>query len=79
MDNNLEIASNLDIRGKCCPMPMIETINAMEKLSQGEVLRVIASDPGSQLDIASWCKRTGHQLLASLKEDDSFIYKIKKS
>jgi len=69
----------LDTSGKCCPMPMVETNNAIRKLNSGEVLEIVATDPGTKMDIPSWCDRTGNQLLFSSENDNVFRYFIAKS
>lgn len=54
----------LDARRILCPLPVIRTQDAVAKLSPGDVLRVIATDPGVVYDIPAWCKVHGHQVLA---------------
>lgn len=78
MKDNINVTSTLDTSGKCCPMPMVETNKAMKSLSDGDVLQIIATDPGTQVDIPSWCERTGHELLLSNTENDIFKYYVRK-
>jgi tRNA 2-thiouridine synthesizing protein A len=78
-EETIEATSTLDTSGKCCPMPMVETNKTMKSLSAGEILHIIATDPGTQLDIPSWCKRTGNELLSASVEDKAFTYYVKKS
>ncbi|MCA1804005.1 MAG: sulfurtransferase TusA family protein [Xanthomonadaceae bacterium] len=54
----------LDARRILCPLPVIRTQDAVAKLSPGDVLRVIATDPGVVYDIPAWCKVHGHKVLA---------------
>ncbi|MHC4799676.1 MAG: sulfurtransferase TusA family protein [Planctomycetota bacterium] len=51
----------------------------MKSLQAGDVLEVVATDPGTQKDIPSWCDRTGNELLSSLEESNIFKYYVKKS
>lgn len=53
----------LDTRGQLCPMPVIKTQNAIRKLATGDILTVLASDPGVLHDIPAWCRINGHQVL----------------
>lgn len=53
----------VDVRGKACPIPVIETKRAIKKLNVNQILEVIADDRASLEDIPRWCKRTGNQLL----------------
>lgn len=78
MSNEIEVNQVLDTSGKCCPMPMVETNKTIKGMESGEVLQIIASDPGTQVDIPSWCERTGNELLRHSNEEESFVYYVKK-
>ncbi len=54
--------NTLDARGLNCPMPIIKAKKEMDKLSSGQVLEVLATDPGSAADFKGWTKQTGHTL-----------------
>lgn len=69
----------LDTSGKCCPMPMVETNKAIKTLAPGGLLEVIATDPATRMDIPSWCKRTGHELVGSREEEGVFRYRVRRS
>lgn len=75
----MEADEVLDVSGLSCPMPVLKTKKAMEKLEPGKVLKVIATDKGSKSDIPAWVKRTGNVLLEMKEEDGKYIYLIKKS
>ena len=53
----------LDTRGLLCPMPVIKTQNAIRKLAVGDILTVLATDPGVLHDIPAWCRINGHKVL----------------
>jgi len=69
----------LDCSGLACPMPILKTKKAVDSLQIGQVLKMIATDPGSTSDIDAWTEKTGHQLVASEKEGDKFIFFIKRT
>jgi tRNA 2-thiouridine synthesizing protein A len=78
MDFNKE----LDARGLNCPLPILRCKKGMAEISAGEVLKVMATDPGSVRDFQAFCKQTGHELL-SLKESENagkkeFTFHIRK-
>jgi tRNA 2-thiouridine synthesizing protein A len=73
-----EIDISVDTSGKCCPMPIVDTNKAIKKLEIGQVLEVIATDPGTKNDIPSWCERTGHELLEIDSGNDEYRYFIRK-
>jgi len=79
MSDQIKVDKVLDTSGKCCPMPMVETNKTLKKLAEGDVLQIIATDPGTQVDIPSWCERTGNQLLASNEQENLFTYYVKKA
>jgi tRNA 2-thiouridine synthesizing protein A len=69
----------LDCSGLTCPMPIIKTKKKMDTLHEGQVLKMIATDPGSLPDVEAWTSKTGNQLLSHEKEGNKFIFYIKKT
>ncbi|MFN8472719.1 MAG: sulfurtransferase TusA family protein [Anaerolineae bacterium] len=69
----------LDCSGMACPMPILKTKKAIDGLQIGQVLEVIATDPGSVSDFDSWTKKTGHGLVASEQQADKYIFFIRKT
>lgn len=64
---------HLDTRGLLCPMPVIKTQNAIRKLQTGDVLTVVATDPGVLHDIPAWCRINGHRVLESRRADGDIV------
>lgn len=73
------VTDTLDTTGKCCPMPMVETNQAIKGLAPGQVLEIVASDPGTRTDIPSWCRRTGNRLLSASEDGGVFRYYVEKT
>lgn len=69
----------LDCSGMSCPMPILKTKKAVDGLQPGQILKMIATDPGSTSDMKAWTEKTGNQLVASEKEGDKYVFYIKKS
>lgn len=69
----------LDTRGLSCPMPIIATKKAIAQMTDGQVLTVLTSDPGSLTDMTSFCQVTGNELLIAQGSDDSFEFTIRKN
>ena len=67
---------NLDTRGLLCPMPVIRTQNAIRKLQAGDVLTVVATDPGVLHDIPAWCRINGHKVLNQQQENREIEIRI---
>lgn len=59
----------LDTKGLLCPMPVIKTSQSIKQIKVGEVLELIATDPGSKPDISAWARMTGNELV-SLDEEE---------
>ncbi len=81
MSEDLDISQTLDQKGLLCPLPIINTAKEISKLSSGQILEVIATDPGAPIDFEGWAHTTGNILLDSIIEDTSpktFVFHIKK-
>ncbi len=69
----------LDCKGMACPMPILKTKKAIDGLKIGQVLKMIATDPGSVPDIDAWSRKTGHELVAKEEQGGTFVFYIKKT
>jgi len=74
-----EFDQELDATGLNCPLPILRAKKALASLSSGQVLRIIATDPGSQKDFTAFAKQTGNELLESFEDGGKYFFKIKKS
>ena len=68
----------LDARGLNCPLPILRTKKALAELQSGQVLKVLATDPGAVKDFQSFSKQTGHELVSHAEENREFIFFMKK-
>ena len=64
----------LDAKGLNCPLPILKAKKALNALSNGQVLEILATDPGAIKDFEAFCRATGNKLLSS--EQDGTIYKF---
>ena len=60
-------------------MPILKTKKAIDKLATGQILQMIATDPGSKPDIEAWARKAGNELLEYQQEANKHIFFIKKS
>jgi TusA-related sulfurtransferase len=67
----------LDARRLLCPLPVIRTQDAVQKLEHGQILRVLCSDPGVVHDIPAWCRVHGHEVVNIQEEDDEIVITIR--
>ena len=68
----------LDCKGLTCPMPIAKLAKATKELNAGQVLEMMATDPGSRPDVTAWCDRTGNELIETKEEDGIFTFYIRK-
>jgi tRNA 2-thiouridine synthesizing protein A len=68
----------LDARGMNCPLPILRARKALNEMASGEVLRIIATDPGSVKDFEAFCKQTGNALLSQSASDKEFTFYMRK-
>ena len=69
---------DLDVRGLNCPLPILRAKKALAELGSGQVLRVLATDPGSVKDFQAFAKQTGNALLSAAEADKVFTFFMKK-
>lgn len=69
----------LDCTGLQCPLPVVKTAQAIKKLPAGEVLELLATDPGVEPDMNAWSRRTGNELLGINREGNVFHVLIRKA
>jgi len=69
---------HLDCTGLYCPVPVFETGKKINSMKEGQILELVADDPASEEDIKSWAKTTGNKLIKMTKNNDNFIFYIKK-
>ena len=69
----------LDARGLNCPLPVLKTKKAIKGLKSGDVLKVVATDPGSVADMAAFSRRTKHEILEQSEGggEFTFFFKVK--
>jgi tRNA 2-thiouridine synthesizing protein A len=74
----MQFNKELDARGLSCPLPILKAKKALAEMITGEVLRVIATDPGSVRDFKAFSKQTGNELLSHLEVSNEFEYFLKR-
>jgi len=74
----MTVDRELDARGLNCPLPILRTKKSLNEMLSGQILRVLATDPGSVRDFQAFSRQTGHELLASSAEDGQFVFVLKK-
>lgn len=65
-------AQVLDCIGMACPLPVVKTAQAIKTIDVGQVLELLATDPGVEPDMKAWSSRTGNELLGIDKDGEVF-------
>ena len=74
----MTVTETLDVKGLACPMPVVKARLAIDKLSPGDVLQVLATDRGSLKDIPAWAEATGHTVLSVEERDSEIAFLLEK-
>ena len=74
----IKVDQVLDCSGMLCPMPIVKVSKAMKELQSEQVLKLIATDPGSPPDMEAWSRQTGNELLRSTIEESKFVFFLRK-
>lgn len=75
----IDYDKQIDTSGLNCPLPILRTKKALASMDSGEVLYVIATDPGSLPDFESYARQTGNELLSSKERDGRYLFLLRKS
>lgn len=69
----------LDCKGMACPLPIVKTAKAIKEMEVGQVLELLATDPGVEPDMAAWSRRTKNELLKIDKDDDVYHVFVRRT
>jgi tRNA 2-thiouridine synthesizing protein A len=73
------VSTTVDARGQSCPGPLVSLAKALKSAAPGDLLELLATDPGSRSDVPSWATLSGNELVeAADRPDGSFRYLIRK-
>ena len=74
----MEAQKELDTRGLNCPLPILKAKKALATMSSGEMLRVVATDPGSMRDFQAFARQTGNELVEQTNSGDEFVHVLRR-
>jgi tRNA 2-thiouridine synthesizing protein A len=69
----------LDATGLNCPLPILRAKKTLAGMESGQVLRIVATDPGSVKDFDAFARQTGNELMSSGEEDGKYTFMMKKA
>ncbi|MCY4040734.1 MAG: sulfurtransferase TusA family protein [Gammaproteobacteria bacterium] len=68
---------SLDARGLLCPIPVIRAQELARTLTAGDLVELVATDPGVMHDVPAWCRVHGHDVITSKEQDDEYLIQFK--
>ena len=68
----------IDTSGLNCPLPILKAKKALSDMHSGEVLKVLATDPGSVRDFQAFARQTGNELVEQSQSGEEFIHVLKR-
>ncbi|HEX8604375.1 MULTISPECIES: sulfurtransferase TusA family protein [Telluria group] len=74
----MEFHKEIDARGLNCPLPILKAKKALAELESGQVLRIVATDPGSVRDFQAFAKQTGNPLLSHVQQGAEFTFLMQR-
>jgi TusA-related sulfurtransferase len=74
----MQAQKEIDTRGLNCPLPILKAKKALVEISSGQVLKVVATDPGSMRDFQAFARQTGHELLEQTTLGDEFVHYLRR-
>ena len=74
----MDAQKEIDTRGLNCPLPILKAKKALSELQAGEVLKVLATDPGSVRDFQAFARQTGNELIAQSTVGDEFVHYVRR-
>jgi TusA-related sulfurtransferase len=77
-DLKMQAHKELDTRGLNCPLPILKAKKALADMQTGDILKVVATDPGSMRDFQAFAKQTGNQLVEQTSSGDEFIHYLRR-
>ncbi len=79
MSAEIRVDKTVDYQGLFCPMPIVRVSKAIKEIEVGQVLEMLADDPGSKADVAAWAHQTGHKLLEMKEEGGVFKFYLRRA
>jgi TusA-related sulfurtransferase len=77
-DHDMDAHKELDTRGLNCPLPILKAKKALAEMESGQLLKVVATDPGSMRDFQAFARQTGNELVEQSSVADEFIHVLKR-
>ncbi|SFM85980.1 sulfurtransferase TusA family protein [Variovorax sp. OV329] len=74
----MQVDREIDTRGLNCPLPILKAKKSLNEMQSGQLLRVVATDPGSVRDFQAFSRQTGNELVEQQTEGTDYIHVLKR-
>ncbi len=74
----LKFDLEVDASGLNCPLPLLRLKKGLMEIEQGDIVKIIATDPAAYLDIGVFADQVGHKIIEFIKDDGRQVFYIKK-
>lgn len=78
MEENQQFDKEVDARGLNCPLPILKAKKALAELASGQVLKVVATDPGSRRDFEAFSRQTGNAIVHQVEANREWTFWLKR-
>lgn len=78
MKNSMHFDKEVNACGLNCPLPILRAKKALADMQSGQILKVLATDPGAQRDFVAFAKQTGNQIIEVSTQDDVFTLLMRR-
>jgi TusA-related sulfurtransferase len=74
----MDAQKEIDTKGLKCPLPILRAKKALSDMTSGDVLKVVATDPGSMRDFQAFARQTGNELVEQHVQNDEFVHYLRR-
>ena len=74
----MDVHKEVDARGLNCPLPILKAKKALAEMGSGELLKVVATDPGSMRDFQAFARQTGNELVEQSTVGSEFVHLLRR-
>jgi tRNA 2-thiouridine synthesizing protein A len=77
-DDTMTFDKEVDARGLNCPLPILRAKKALNDMQSGQILKIVATDPGAVKDFQAFCKQTGNELVSQSQAEREYSFYLKR-
>jgi len=78
MNEDINVAKELDLKGMPCPMPVVKVSQGIKEVEVGEVIKALSTDPGALTDFPAWARTSGNEILKTDQDGNVITFYIKR-